>query len=220
MKNAFEIILSIFTVSICLAAFIYSAIKLSKKNSSRYFVFLNLATGCYAIQEICADIYYFIGNGNFDSFATSNLGFIGCVLFILAANLAILEKKIEKSEAVKKANMLSFIGPIVVLIFNVLFYVFSKDISLAFLGLVISLPFYPVTFFAIKHILLSKEVEVCRKTIKTNIIVLIFLLTNLVYINIFFFASTLASDIVSLILGIEVTILSLYCVKEAKQWQI
>lgn len=223
MITVFDIVAPIISIVICLTAFIYSAIQLSKKNSSRYFVFLNLASGCYAVQEICASIYSFCGNVEYVGFETSTLGVIGCVLFIFAANFAVLEKKIEKNEIVNKASKIAILAPIIVLAFTIVSIILSLNTDYtgaAILIAIILLPFYPASYLSLKHLLLIKDVEVCKKTKGTNLVVFIFLLTNLLFLMVYFFSSLVIISIVSIVLAIEVALLSLLCVKEAKQWKI
>ncbi len=218
-----EFVFDIVNLILALGAFVYGALKLFHKGKPMYFQILICAVGCFTLQEFSSVINY-LCDGYEEGIAISILGILGCVMFILAANRGALDALVdERDEKGRRARLLAFVAPIVVLIsivFTVIIWKgFAKTI-VVIIVLVLMASIIPASYFTLKHLLLPKDsLGILECTKLCNIFSFLYLMIALVYCLSFGISSYVAG-IVSIFCTLCIVGLSVSAVKGAEKWII
>lgn len=220
----YEIILEIIIILWCITTFIYSVLKIFKKETSRFLIFVCLSDLCFLVEELCGTIYWLINpTGMLYSFQTSILGTMSVFLFLFTASFGVLDKQIKKEEQNTSIKIVSLLAPLAVLGIYIasIFICLNKNLERTILPLTLMvLPVLVCSYFTLKHILLRKKSEVCNAAFKINLIVLLASFLTLAYAVTYLIAPLIVSNIINFVCAILFGMLPLICIKDNKSWKI
>ena len=219
MDIIFEVPAFVFSV----AAFIYGALHILRKNAPDYFKLYVFAAGCYMLEELWFIVYFFLANSTYDGIVTVRLfGVFGCLCFMLSSNANEFDKLVDERNN-KKVKILSFSAPLLLLVMYGVFLLLCGDKMSAAektLGFLSISPAIAASYFSLKHLLLPEDPMGFLKTTKgINILLLVFYTANSAYPLALLFLPETIIDCYDLLISVMLFGLMILCRRGAERWK-
>lgn len=216
-------LVKIFEILACLttlAAVIYGALSLFRKDALKPFQLYVYAACCYMLEELWVIVNSLLGTGSQDGLVTVRLfGFFGCLCFMLSAN--VINTDSLQIRAKKKIQLVSLLAPIGLLAMYA-GYVFSSANQASsvtmILGLVSLSPALLASWFSLTYLLLSTRKNTFLEASRgVNLSVLIFYIANYLYPWLDLHCSKTSMSIYDLILAVLLFVIVYMCRKGAQR---
>lgn len=217
-----DIILEVLAFVFSVAAFIYGVKHIIRKNAPNYFKLYVFAVGCYILEELWFIVYFFLANKIYDDIITVRLfGVFGCLCFMLSSNANEFDKLVDEWNN-KKAKVLSFSAPLLLIVMYVVFWILSGDKmsntekTVGFLSIS---PAIFASYFSLKHLLLPEDAMGFLKSTRwINILLLVFYFVNFAYSIAILFLSETVLACYDLLVSVLLFVLMICCRRGADRW--
>ena len=206
-----------------MAAFVYGALHILRKNTPNYFKLYVFAVGCYMLEELWFIVYFFLAKGIYDGIVTVRLfGVFGCLCFMLASNGNEFDKLVDEGNN-KKTEALSFFAPLLLTVMYAVFLLLSGEKMSAAektLGFLSISPAIFASYFSLKHLLLPEDSMGFLKITKwINVLLLVFYAANFVYPTALLYLPKTVLECYDLLISVILFGLMILCRKGADKWE-
>lgn len=209
--------------AVSLAAFIYGALALFKKNVPMFFKLHTLAVGCYALEEIWVVVNTIFGTEG--SFVSVRLfGTFGFFCFILSANYGAFDRITdERTRECRRARLVAKVAPAILFGLYALSVILShsiKPVSHMILELIVLGPTFPASYLCLKHRLLPKDsAGLLEMTTGTDIVTLLLFLVNTLYLFRFMDRTHMVMYSCDVVMAVIVALLIVFSIRGVKKWE-
>lgn len=209
--------------AISIAAFVYGAVKLFKKEIPLYCQIIMWAVGCYCLQCIENCVVYICGDFS-DRGVVAQLAMCGFYFALISANFGTLDNIVDdRSKPNGKYRKLALIAPTFYTIISVAAFVHIFPIY-NFAAIVYGLSMLAIivaSYFNLKHLILPKDEQgILSCTKMCNIISLIFYTIAILLVLGYGRINIVLSNVSNVVLSVLVLLLTAATVKGGKSWPI
>lgn len=204
---------------ISLAALLLGVFRLLKKDMPGFFILTLCSVASCFLQDIHTSIGYLFGDTS-TGLTICTVAIFGCFMFFIAASIGPIDKLQDKISA--KTRLIAMIAPIVMaglLIFCSVVMFPSVDITTFILNLVFYLPSIFASYFVLKHILLNDVTGIYKAIRGCNIVILINILLNMLYLVFSVISVPVMLLIVYMLRSISTVALVIESIRGYKKWK-
>lgn len=167
---------------ISFSALLLGIIKFFKKDIPGFFVLTICSVACSHLQDLHTAIGYLCDDSS-TGLTISTIAIFGCFMFFLSASIGPIDKLIEKTSL--KIKCLSLIAPVimaVLLIISLIIMYPLVDTATFVITIIFYLPSLFVSYYVLKHVLSNDETGIYQAIRGCNIIILVNVLLNMLYL--------------------------------------
>lgn len=214
------------TFIISLAAFLFGAFFLFKKEVPVYYKICVCAVGCFALGTFSSLVFAVCESSSYQLINVSLLGIFGCLCFLVSANIGgdNIHEREEIKIRLKNKDLLAYLAPLVLIISLVISFIpicETRSIAEIVFLIIVFLPILPASFLSLLYLIKpSKKLQLFKFTKLCNLCILLFCISNVISLYLQYVIQIQYAEVLYLINAVLLSALTFDAIRGAKKWKI
>ena len=214
------------TFLISLAAFLFGAFCLFKKEVPVYYKICVCAVGCYTLGMLSNFVFAICESSSYQIINVSLLGLFGCLCFMVSANIGgdNIHEREEIKIRLKNKDLLAYLAPIALVVCLIASFIpicKTRSIAEVVFLIIVFLPILPASFLSLLYLIKpSKKLQLFKFTKLCNLCILLFCINNVLALYLQYVIQIHYAEVFYLINAALLVVLTFDAIRGAKKWKI